>query len=162
MVAWRDLRRVLARALRSRRAELWFSARAWLLAPAVQGALRTLGVRRTLRAISVVRRPSFLGRRSRGSLDLAEGARCVDRAYAVHAVRGECLPRASVQHLLHRIDGTPSSLVIGVRVNQAPRPGNDLGMEAHAWVAPPDSPIGLDGFAVMMVLDDRGIRPASL
>ena len=74
------------------------------------------------------------------------------------ALRGRCLPRAVVQHLLHRLDGTPSRLVIGVRTGSAEAEAS--GLDAHAWVAEPGSPI--DGeHAAILIVDDAGVRPAA-
>lgn len=42
---------------------------------------------------------------------------------------GLCLARAVVQQTLHRMDGVPSHLAIGVR-----RTTEHSGLDAHAWV----------------------------
>jgi len=144
---------VANRALAASRLELAFAARAWLLAPLVEGALAGLGVGWTLRAVAAVPRRVSRGRPPTAvapRLDLVDGARWVDRAYALHALRGRCLPRAIVQHVLHRIDGTPSRLVIGVRSATS-------AIDAHAWVTDPARP-GAEEFSAILVVDDDGVH----
>src|SRR5262245_6146641 len=89
----------------------WFALRAWLAVPVVEGSLRALGLRRTLRWIEWIP--------SRGSsptrLEVQEGGRLVRSAYRRHPLGGQCLSQAAVQYLLHRRDGVPARFVVGVR-----------------------------------------------
>jgi hypothetical protein len=105
-----------------------YAARAWILAPLIRGSLALLGFRATLRwveAVPVTSSSALSARASRVGVD--EGASLVEGAFRAHVVGGECLERALVQYLLHRLDGVPARLVLGVK-----RPGGQL--DAHAWV----------------------------
>lgn len=151
MIAWSRLARGASVARAASAGELWFSARAWLLAPIVEGALAALGVRPVLRWIGRIEQPGIAARGA-AAVPVAEGARWVDRAYAVHLVRGRCLPRAALQHALHRMDGTPSRLVIGVRRDDAA-----TSLDAHAWVEDPTTTPDR-AFADILVLDGSDLR----
>ncbi len=118
-------------AMTARRGELSFALRAWALAPAVELLLAAIGVNRTLEILAKLRP------RTRATVPapvkVAEGAAWVDRAYALHLLQGQCLPRAMVQHLIHGLDGTPSRLVIGVRRGESTEAAGRA-LQAHAWV----------------------------
>ncbi len=132
MIPWSRVTRAAELAREASLPELWFAARAWLLAPVVESALTAFGVATVVRTIGRIGRiegPTLLCP-SRRRVAVADGARWVDRAYALHWASGRCLPRAAVQHALHRMDGTPSYLVIGVRRGRTC--GSEL--DAHAWV----------------------------
>ena len=106
-----------------------FGAFAWLAAPTVALALATLGFEQTLRTIE--RLPQSRPRRA-GALGLDEAVAAVAWAFRLHiGLRGQCLERALVQYALHRLDGVPAQLVIGVRRE------HDRGVNAHAWVEVP-------------------------
>lgn len=149
----------------ARSEELAFGLRAWAIAPAVELLLATLGVKRTLTLLGPLQR----GRSTRpwpkahatvsSKVQVGEGAAWVDRAYAVHVLRGQCLPRALVQHVLHGLDGTPSRLVIGVRRDTE---GSVVGVQAHAWVDEGTAPAegSAAGFAEILVVG-RGSEPRS-
>jgi hypothetical protein len=106
------------------RAERRFAARAWLLAPLVEGSLTTLGMQRTLRVLEALFQvapapdPDMPAAGRAGQL--------VDAAYGCHLLRGACLPRALIQYGLMRRGGHHVRFVIGVN--------NDAGFRAHAWV----------------------------
>lgn len=109
-----------------------FLARAWGVIPVVEGSLRVLGYRRTLRWIEAI--PA---RRRGGGASVELGERLVRQAYRAHAFEGGCLPRSLVQYLLHRRDGTAARFVVGVRRPAEEGPANERpgrGIEAHAWV----------------------------
>lgn len=130
-----------------------FLARAWALIPAVEASLRVLGYKRTLAWIERV------PRRSRGSgVSVDLGERLVRKAYVAHLAAGTCLPRSLVQYMLHRRDGVPARLVIGVR-----RPANETttpSIEAHAWVEGDASvPRPPGTFAPIFVSGDSGGPP---
>jgi len=116
----------VVRTLRSVVRTLRFGVAAWLSAPLVELSLKRFGVRRTLRwveAISSRRRPP------RGEpISVHSGARAVNRAYRLHFLRGQCLPRSLVQYGLHRVEGLQVRFVIGVS------PPGDGELAAHAWV----------------------------
>jgi hypothetical protein len=61
---------------------------------------------------------------------VADGVKLVKSVYNWHFVRGACLPQAVLQFALHRVDGVPAELKIGVAR------GENL-LEAHAWVEEP-------------------------
>jgi hypothetical protein len=128
-----ELRSSLSRVARllatADRPALAFALQAWALAPVAEAALRTVGVRRTLRAVAAIPPRS----RSGSAVGVADGAGWVARAFRLHLLLpGLCLPRAVVQLALHRRDGVPARLVIGVR-----REGDaDHPLHAHAWVEP--------------------------
>jgi Transglutaminase-like superfamily len=140
--------------------ELGFGLRAWALAPAVELLLATLGVKRTLAVLGPLRgRAIPPSREDQAKVQVVEGAKWVDRAYAVHVLRGRCLPRAVVQHVLHGLDGTPSRLVIGVRRDTE---GSHPAVQAHAWVDDGAGPgAGTpEGFAEILVVGgDFAPRP---
>lgn len=102
-----------------------FAARAWLGAPLVQASLATAGFRRTLRLIT------WFGRGSapRRPVGPEEGASLVAGAFRLQLGKGACLPQALLQYALHRRDGVPVRLVVGVR-----RPDDGRPLSAHAWV----------------------------
>ena len=150
MGALRTARRFVARLQECRREELWFAARAFCVAPAVELGLATLGLKRVLHLLDRV--PARAQPDAR-AVTVEEGARLVDNVYRVHLVRGACLPRALVQHVLHRRDGVPARFVVGVR-----RDGDaDHGVGAHAWVeeAPPASSQRTRRFAPILVTEPR-------
>jgi len=122
-----------------------FLARAWAAIPVVELSLRVLGYKRTVAWIEAVPARRYSARGS----SVVLGERLVRGAYRAHVFRGGCLPRSLVQYLLHRRDGTGARFVVGVR-----RPAHDPnetrgpGIEAHAWVEPPDfAPPATGGFA---------------
>lgn len=124
------------------RAELRFASRAWLAAPAVELSLAVAGLHRTLQWIERSSPPpTRSSRRRTDTVNPDRGARLVDRAYGVHALRGQCLPRALLQYWLHRRDGTAVRFVVGIRkgpaANGEPRTSSaPATLEAHAWVEP--------------------------
>ena len=101
-----------------------FTARAWLVAPAVQASLALAGLARTLRWIEAIP-PRRRARAHRVGVEAGE--RHVGDAYRAHFVGGACLSRSLTQYLLHRRDGEPVRVVVGVR--RASR-----ALAAHAWV----------------------------
>ena len=105
-----------------------FAARAWLAAPGVRASLAVLGLRSTLRWVEALTKggtPDPLAQ----PVAVPEGSALVGGAFRAHVVGGECLPRSVVQYLLHRRDGVPARLVVGVR-----RPDRGSSIEAHAWI----------------------------
>jgi hypothetical protein len=112
-----------------------FAVRAWLGAPLVQASLALVGLRPTLRWIEAVE-PAFLAGRGAPRIGVAEGSALVSGAFRAHVVGGECLPQSLVQYLLHRRDGLPVRLVVGVR--RADQDGGTAGhvasIAAHAWI----------------------------
>jgi len=117
---------------------LRFTAAAWLTAPLVELSLARFGVRRTLRWIETL---SKRRRPPRGQpISVQSGARAVHRAYRLHLLRGQCLPRSLVQYGLHRAEGLPVRFVIGVK------PPGDGELAAHAWVEPLGEDGAPDGF----------------
>jgi hypothetical protein len=127
-------------------------ARAWLFAPAVETVLWAVGVERTIRLIE---RAPFGAIARRSPLRASEGETLVQAAYRFHFVRGRCLPRAMLQYLLHRLEGTPARFVIGVR-----RPGESQGLEAHAWVEETDHPREV-GYSTILDANDLNIPRSS-
>ncbi len=113
-------RRFAAQAPEARR----FALRAWLGAPVVRASLALAGLQATLRWVEALP----LTRRTRRPVGVAEGEALVAGAFRHHLFGGECLPRAVLQYLLHRRDGVPVRLVVGV---QRPTGGT---IAAHAWV----------------------------
>ncbi len=102
-------------------------AAALLLAPLVEGSLLALGLRPTLRWIE--RLP--LG--PRRELTSASSERLVRAAFRLQPLlQGRCLARALVQHAVHRLLGSESRFVVGVRRHR----GGAL--EAHAWTESPE------------------------
>jgi hypothetical protein len=121
-----------------------FLARAWAAIFAVEASLNTIGYKRTLRWIEAV--PASRSRRRGTPVDLGE--KLVRAAYRAHVFGGGCLPRSLVQYLLHRRDGTAARFVVGVRratsddrspESAAANEGSGRGIEAHAWVEPPEA-----------------------
>jgi hypothetical protein len=125
-----------------------FAARAWLAAPVVRASLAVLGFESTLRWVEAVsERPPTGGRTAhaghaggsapRPPVSVTEGSALVRGAFRVHAAlglglgrdRGDCLPQSVVQYLLHRRDGVPARLVVGVK-----RLDRGAAIAAHAWV----------------------------
>ena len=139
------VRRFARRAIR-RSEPIRFGALAWLAAPAVEVALATIGLERTLRVVEgLPRGHAGLSQATR----VGEGEGLVAIAFRLHvALRGHCLPRALVQYALHRLDGTPARFVVGVRR------GQDAPIDAHAWVEAPDQPPP-SGFQPLLVADSR-------
>ncbi|MBW2527411.1 MAG: lasso peptide biosynthesis B2 protein [Deltaproteobacteria bacterium] len=142
--------------------ELRFATRAWLVAPAVELGLAWAGLHRTLRWIERTAPVHGPAPEGRGSVDAARGARLVDRAYRLHLVRGQCLPRALVQYWLHRRDGTAVRFILGVRkasrtTDAEPQGDRRETIEAHAWVEPLEdeaaapTAAGGEGFEVLLV-----------
>lgn len=127
------------------KAELVFTARAMLLAPLVEGSLAWRGLDATLDGLERLSRNAH--RR-----EAAEGAAAelaVARAFRLQPwLPGRCLPRALVRYALHRRDGVPARLVIGVR-----RPGEQA-LDAHAWVEPP-SPKEAAGYEPILTREVR-------
>ena len=131
-----------------------FAAEAWLLAPAVELSLATLGLRRTLEAID---RLTPAKRRDGASVSAARGEQLVAATYRRHLVRGQCLPRALLQYAVHRRSGHEVRLVIGVR---PPRASN---LEAHAWVEDvrgPEAPSREQGYEHLLTRESHR-RPAA-
>jgi hypothetical protein len=124
------------RVLSSSRAELGFAARAWIGAFPVELSLAALGLSPTLRWIEAV--SPARDRRRPSALTVADGERAVGRAYRVHLLRGQCLPRSLLQYLLHRRDGTSVHFIVGVRrrTGEAAGSSSARSIEAHAWVEP--------------------------
>ncbi|HZO16395.1 MAG TPA: lasso peptide biosynthesis B2 protein [Polyangiaceae bacterium] len=116
------LLRAYRRLRASRPREIAFAARAWVLAVPVEASLAAFGLARTLRWIREI--PA--GPRRRGAVSVDEGQLLVARAYQLHLLRGQCLPRSLVQYLLHRREGVAARFVVGVRRAD--------GLDAHAWV----------------------------
>lgn len=109
-----------------------FAARAWLGAPLVRASLAAAGLGRTLRLIEAL--PARRSPRPR-PVGPEEGAALVAGAFRHHFVGGACLPQAVLQYALHRRDGVPARLVVGVQ-----RPGDGRSLAAHAWVEAEASP----------------------
>lgn len=122
----------LRRVLSSSRAELEFAAKAWIGALPVELSLAALGLSPTLRWIEAV--SPARGRPRPSALSVAEGERAVGRAYRLHLLRGQCLPRSLLQYLLHRRDGTAVHFIVGVRRSAGSSPGELRSIDAHAWV----------------------------
>jgi len=117
-----------------------FAARAWLAAPVVRASLALVGLKSTLRWVDAVPAREAPSPASSG-VSVAEGGALVGGAFRTHlalVARGECLPRSMVQYLLHRRDGVPARLVIGVK-----RPERGAPIEAHAWIEA--DPTGAEG-----------------
>jgi hypothetical protein len=96
-----------------------------VLAPAVEGSLRVVGVSRTIAAAAV------LGRRTPPSPVAArEAERLVAAAFRLHLLLpGQCLARSIVQWVLQHEAG--ARLVVGVRRGETARAPD---LDAHAWV----------------------------
>jgi len=131
-----------------------FLARAWLAVPVVELSLAVVGVRGTLRWMELL--PSAGAARSaRTVTSVTEGARLVRAACRRHPLAGACLPQALLQYLLHRRDGVPVRVVIGVR-------RDDADLDAHAWVEAqrsdaPSAPA--EEFAPILVWSSPEARP---
>lgn len=120
-------RRFAAQAPEARR----FALRAWLGAPVVRASLALAGLQATLRWIKAV--PAL--RPARRRVGVAEGEQLVRGVFRHHFVGGECLPQSVLQYLLHRRDGLPVRLVLGVRREGGlAGAGPSSGLAAHAWV----------------------------
>jgi hypothetical protein len=134
----RALQRLSSAAPEARR----FAARAFVAAPAVEASLALLGFARTLRWVEAV----SAGRSAPAPIvvDITEGERLVAAVYRAHLTRGACLPRSIVQYLLHRRDGLPARLVVGVRRDRGE-------LAAHAWVEDERGPTPPIGFAPLFV-----------
>jgi hypothetical protein len=123
-----------------------FAARAWLGAPLVRASLSLVGLRSTLRWVEASSRQARRRAHARG-VGVEEGRALVRGAFRAQGAGG-CLPQSLVQYLLHRRDGLPVRLVVGVK-----RPGPGSGIDAHAWVeaaeagARPDDPSFVPLFA---------------
>jgi hypothetical protein len=66
---------------------------------------------------------------------VAEGEQLIRGVFRHHFVGGECLPQSVLQYLLHRRDGLPVRLVVGVRREGGSADGNPGStLAAHAWV----------------------------
>lgn len=144
------LSRAVAGLRESRPRELWFAAKAWFLALPVELSLHTLGLRRTIRWIEAIPTP----RQPRpDAVGVATGEKLVGRAYRLHLLRGQCLPRSLVQYGLHRQEGTGARFIIGVRRTD--------GLAAHAWVEPATGEVGSPAFSVLYdrVADDHQPLP---
>jgi hypothetical protein len=118
-----------------------FVARAWLAAPAVEAAVASIGLAATLRWID--RLPRGRRRSSGSAVGVRDGASLVKAAYRWHFVRGACLPQAVLQFALHRWDGVPADLRIGVArgaVSSGPATSRAKPLAAHAWVDAPEAP----------------------
>jgi hypothetical protein len=119
-----------------------FLARAWLTVPVIELSLAVAGVRGTLRWIEGV--PAGGARAATG---VEEGGWLVRAACRRHPLAGACLSQALLQYLLHRRDGVPARLVIGVKREAA-------GLDAHAWVESPQaadgSSAGVEEFAPIL------------
>ncbi len=105
-----------------------FAARAWLAAPVVRASLALVGLKGTLRWVEAAPpRPLRVV-----PIGVTVGSRLVASAFRAHVAGGaasRCLPRSVVQYLLHRRDGLPARLVVGVKRSEQ-RPG----IAAHAWI----------------------------
>ena len=120
-----------------------FAASAWVAAPVVRASLALVGLKGTLRWVEGARpvtprsttRDASASRRRAARVSVAAGSALVSGAFRAHltrgadVARGQCLPRSVVQYLLHRRDGVPARLVVGVK-----RAGPGAAIEAHAWV----------------------------
>lgn len=102
-----------------------FVAASWATAPAMVASLRLLGLRRTLRWVSVM---SQVGGPLGHPVPNARAAALVRAVFRHHLVTPGCLPESLVQYLLQRRAGARVVLRVGVR-----RDGN-TGLDAHAWV----------------------------
>lgn len=142
----RALRRYAGLSSRGRR----FVVRAWMGAPLVEGALRWMGLATTLRWID--RLPSSVRPGAPGAIGIAQGSSLVSAVYAWHFVRGACLPRALLQYALHRMDGVPAELRVGVA-----RRDEAGGLAAHAWVDEPGAEPRSDDAAFAPVLMRRSV-----
>ena len=141
---------MLAAWKKMRAAEWAFAARAWLVAPSVELALRTAGIKPTLDWLDRLPRraeheaapaghevtpagheaaPAERGR----AVSVEDGTRLVRWACKLQPLaRNACLTRSLVQYALHRRDGMPARFVMGVR--NAAEQGQPLELDAHAWV----------------------------
>jgi hypothetical protein len=104
-----------------------FALLGWLGAPVVRASLGLVGLRTTLRWVEAI--PTR--RRASRRVGVADGKRLVDGVFRHHLVGGQCLPRSVLQYLLHRREGLPVRLVVGV---QRRGDGSAPGFAAHAWV----------------------------
>jgi hypothetical protein len=121
-------------------AELVFTARAFVLAPLVEGALAWRGIDGTLEVIDRI----GVGTRRPGAREGAEAERAVARAFRLQPwLPGRCLPRALVRFALPRRDGVPARLVVGVRRAET------RALDAHAWVEPP-APDAVAGYVPIL------------
>jgi hypothetical protein len=59
--------------------------------------------------------------------------------------------------VLHRLEGTPSRLVIGVRRASDRKLAPIAAIDAHAWVDDLEAPKN-QGFAAILVLDEAGVH----
>jgi hypothetical protein len=126
-----------------------FAVRAWLAAPVIRGSLALVGLRSTLRWVE-----SLPAKQANdGSLvGVDEGRTLVQGAFRAHVVGGACLERSLVQYLLHRRDGLPVRLVLGVK------PPTEGELDAHAWVEAHASPPPAEGrdFVPLLVSESLG------
>ena len=131
-------------------AERRFAVRAWLFAPLVELSLHHLGIQRTLGYIEGLSQQGLAvfagGVGDARGVSAIRGGQLIDAVYRRHVVSGACLPRAALQYGLHRLDGQDVSFVIGVRRDRdghaaSTDGGHAIDLDAHAWVAPPDSDV---------------------
>jgi hypothetical protein len=102
-------------------------------APLVEVSLHLAGLSATLGLIEKLPSPGASSPRERtAAVRIADGGRLIDAVYNWHVVRGACLPRALLQYALHRMDGVPAELRVGVV-----HPGDAADLAAHAWVDEP-------------------------
>jgi Transglutaminase-like superfamily len=125
-----------------------FAARAWLAVPVVQASLALVGFKSTLGWVEAVRP---LRRPGAQPVTVAEGSALVGGAFRAHFVGGKCLPQSVVQYLLHRWDGVPARLVLGVR-----RPDPGAAIEAHAWIEAGHGETGDHGFEPLFATETVG------
>ncbi|MEJ7734712.1 MAG: lasso peptide biosynthesis B2 protein [Polyangiaceae bacterium] len=111
-----------------------FLARAWVTVPVIELSLAVAGVQGTLRWIETIPAAATSAR----ATSIEEGGWLVRAACRRHPLAGQCLSQALLQYLLHRRDGVPARLVIGVK-REASR------LDAHAWVESPERTAATSG-----------------
>ncbi len=87
-------------------------------------------------------------RRAAQPVAVSEGGALVGGVFRAHVVGGTCLPRSVVQYLVHRRDGVPARLVVGVR-----RQDEGPAIEAHAWVEAGEGGTGDHRFAPLFATE---------
>jgi hypothetical protein len=114
----------------------------------IRGSLALAGFRSTLRWVEA---GTTLRTSDVGLVGVDEGRTLVEGVFRVHVVGGACLERSLVQYLLHRRDGLPVRLVLGVK-------HDDGDLDAHAWVEAQTPSTGAEGrgFVPLLVSESLG------
>jgi hypothetical protein len=131
------------------RAARRFVVRTCIAAPLVRASLVIAGFDKTRRWIAAIP----LGPAKADAVDLSDGMRLVSCVFRFNPLGGTCLPQALTQHLVHRLDGTPSRFVVGVR-------RGELGVEAHAWVEAEEPSPSNETFSAIFISDSASIEVA--